>query len=76
MLKLPGLLRDLNGADVVDYTFVGPEDDPVYIDWDGIKLEAAVFKDILEPLGDAKVPGTYINKYYSGNERLISKRAG
>ncbi|NLV62377.1 MAG: beta-galactosidase [Clostridiaceae bacterium] len=76
MLKLPGLLCDLSGADVVDYTFVGPEDDPVYIDWDGIKLEAAVYNDILEPLGDALVLGTYINNYYSGKAGLIGKKSG
>lgn len=76
MLKLPGLLRDICGADVVEYTFVNSEDAPVYIDWDGIKLEAAVFNDILEPLGDAQVLGTYTNSYYSGKAGLICKKAG
>lgn len=76
MLKLPGLLRDLSGADVVDYTFVSPVDDPVYVDWDGIKLEAAVFNDILEPLEDAQVLGTYTNNYYAGKAGLIGRKVG
>jgi len=76
MLKLPGLLRDLSGADVVDYTFISPADDPVYINWAGIKLEAAVFNDVLEPLGDAQVLGTYTNNYYSGKAGLIGRKVG
>ncbi len=76
MLKLPGLLRDLSGADVIDYTFVSPADDPVYVDWDGIKLEAAVFNDILEPLEDAQVLGTYTSNYYTGKAGLIGRKLG
>lgn len=76
MKKLPGLLQELSGADVVDSTFVGPADETTYIDWDGTKIEAAVYNDILEPLGDAEVIGTYTNQYYEGKAGIIRKNAG
>ncbi|MGB8451434.1 MAG: beta-galactosidase trimerization domain-containing protein [Anaerocolumna sp.] len=77
MLKLPGLLQPLSGTDVTEYSFVAPDDGTVYIDWDGTKVEAAVFNDLLQPLGDnAKVLGTYISNYYAGCPGLIENTYG
>jgi len=76
MLEMPGLLRELSGTDVVDFTFVSPDEAPVYIDWNGNRLEAAVFNDILEPIGDARVLGTYANSYCSGKAGLIVNTVG
>jgi len=76
MLNLPGLLQELSGTDVVDYTFVGPADDVSYVDWDGIRIEAVVFNDILEPLEGAEVLGTFTNNYYEGKAGLIRKKTG
>ena len=56
MSKLPGLLAPLTGTDIPEYTFVSPADGTVYADWDGTRIEAAVFNDLLAPLTeDAKV---------------------
>jgi beta-galactosidase len=76
MAKLPGLLRDMSGTDVVDYTFIAPDDDRVTVDWDGDELEAAVFVDVLEPLGNAKVLGTYRQNYYAGKAGLVCSEYG
>ena len=76
MLKLPGLLQKLSGTDVIDYTFVGPADDVSYVDWEGTKIEAAVFNDILEPIDDAEVLGTYTDNYYKGKAGLIRQKSG
>lgn len=77
MLKLPGLLQPLSGTDVTEYSFIAPDDGTVYIDWDGTKVEAAVFNDLLQPLGEhAKVLGTYISNYYAGCGGLILNSFG
>ncbi|WP_246240515.1 beta-galactosidase trimerization domain-containing protein [Anaerocolumna sedimenticola] len=77
MLKLPGLLQPLTGVDVTEYSFIAPDEGKVYIDWDGVKVEAAVFNDLLQPLGaDAKTVGTYISSYYKGCPGLIENRYG
>lgn len=77
MLHLPGLVQNLSGTDVVDYTFVGPADEIQYIDWEGEKLEAAVFNDILAPLAkEAEVLGSYENNYYKGEPGLIKNGYG
>ena len=47
------------------------------IDWDGTKLEAAVFNDQLAAVGEqAKVLGTYENCYYAGEPGLIRNTYG
>lgn len=77
MDRLPGLLAKISGTDIPEYTRVNPDDEPVYIDWDGIRLEAAVFNDQLEPLtADAQVLGRYENCYYAGSPGLICNVLG
>lgn len=48
MLPQPGLLVELTGSDVRDFTFASPAEPPVYADWDGHKMEMPVFNDIME----------------------------
>ena len=77
MDRLPGLFAKMSGTDIPEYTRVNPDDEPVYIDWDGIRLEAAVFNDQLEPLtADAQVLGRYENCYYAGTPGLICNALG
>lgn len=77
MDRLPGLFAKMSGTDIPEYTRVNPDDEPVYIDWDGIRLEAAVFNDQLEPLtADAQVLGRYENCYYAGSPGLICNVLG
>lgn len=76
MEKLPGLLRDFCGADVVDYTFKGPKDEPSMADWDGTPVEVSVFNDILEPLPGGQVLARYTKDYYAGAAALIEKNVG
>jgi beta-galactosidase len=76
MHKLPGLLQKLSGADVVEHTFVAPDEGKVTVNWDGTVFEAPVFNDILEALGSAKIVGTYTNSYYAGKGALVSNSFG
>ncbi len=74
---LPGLATKLTGTDVQEYSFVAPDEGKVMADWDGVKVEAAVFNDLLAPVGEnAKVLASYISSYYAGTPALIGNRFG
>lgn len=74
---LPGLASKVTGTDIPEYSFVSPEDKHVYVDWDGEKVEAAIFNDILAPVCEsAEVLGTYTNSYYAGEPALIRNSFG
>lgn len=74
---LPGLAAKVTGTDIPEYSFVSPEDGHVYAEWDGEKIEAAIFNDLLTPAGEqAEVLGTYADSYYAGTPALIRNRFG
>ncbi len=77
MEKLPGKAASLTGTDIPEYSFVAPDDGKVMADWDGTKLEAAVFNDLLEPVGEhAEVLASYASSYYAGTPALIRNPYG
>jgi beta-galactosidase len=76
MHKLPGLLQKLSGADVIEHTFVAPDEGKITVNWDGTMFEAPVFNDLLEALGSAKIVGTYTNSYYAGKGALVRNSFG
>jgi len=77
MEKLPVHLRALSDTDIPEYTFVGPADEMSMVEWNGKKLPAAVFNDILAPLSDAsEVLGRYTTDYYAGEPGLICNKVG
>ena len=77
MDKLPGLLAEVTGTDIPEYSFIAPDAGTVTIDWDGTTLEASVFADLLESVGDnAEVVGTYTADYYAGSGALVCNQYG
>ncbi len=76
MLKLPGLLCELAGTDIPEYSYVAPDDETPYAIWNGKKLTMATFNDLLAPVCGGKVEATYQNAYYEGTPALISKETG
>lgn len=74
--KLPGLLTELTGTDIPEYTFIAPDAGTVTIDWDGAQLEAAVFVDQLEPLYGGVLEASYTADYYAGAGALVSNTQG
>jgi beta-galactosidase len=76
MVKLPGLLQKLSGADVTEYTFVAPDDGKIMVDWEGTAFEAPVFNDIVEALKGAEIAGTYTNGCYAGKGALVRNSFG
>lgn len=76
MDKLPGVLSELTGTDVPEYSFIAPDAGAVTVDWEGTQLTANVFADQLEAVGDAKVVGTYTSDYYAGAGALVCRMLG
>lgn len=77
MTKMPGLAAELAGITVSDFTFVGPNDDEVYVDFMGTKLEAPIFNDVLNITSEnTNVLGTYLGNYYVGQPALTEHPYG
>lgn len=77
MTPMPGLLASLTQTDVKEYTFVGPADDAVNMDWNGKSVETGIFNDILAIAGsDARVLAKYSSNYYEGLPALTETAAG
>lgn len=74
---LPGLAAKVTGTDIPEYSFVAPDDGHVMAEWDGEVFEAAVFNDLLAPVGEhAEVLAKYVSSYYAGTPALIKNRFG
>lgn len=74
---LPGLAAPLTGTDIPEYSFVAPDEGRVTVEWGGQKMEAAVFNDLLAPMGgNAEVLAVYADSYYAGTPALIRNRFG
>ena len=74
---LPGLAAGLTGTDIPEYSFVAPDDGKVMAEWDGQLTEAAVFNDLLAPVGEnAEILAAYADSYYARTPALIRNRFG
>lgn len=77
MSLLPGLAAKVTGTDIPEYSLVAPDDGKIMVDWDGTLIEAAVFNDLLEAVGEnAKVVGRYASSYYKGTPALVKNTYG
>lgn len=76
MMPQPGLLAELTGSDVIDFTFCSPAEEMVFAEWKGKKIEAPIFNDVLKPIGGAKVLANYGNSYYQGEAALTENSIG
>ena len=77
MLTLPGLAANLTGTDIPEYSFIAPDEVPVYADWDGDLLEIGVFMDMLACADEAaEACATYQNGTFSGAPALIHHTYG
>lgn len=74
MDKLPGLLTELTGTDVHEYTFIAPDEENVTIDWNGRRLHASIFTDLLDVFGSGEVCATYTSNYYKGTPAIICNK--
>lgn len=76
MMPQPGLLKELTGSDVKDFTFTSSAEEEVYAIWNKEKMEMPVFNDIMDASEDARVLASYENSYYKGEAALIEHSVG
>ena len=77
MMPMPGHLAKLTGTGVREFTYVGPMDGQVTMDWDGCSLDTGIFNDVLEcEAPDARVLASYSANYYEGAPALTERRVG
>lgn len=77
MDRLPGLLALLTGTDIPEYSLIAPDAGKVMVDWEGTVFEAAVFTDLLEPIGEsAEQKAIYTSDYYAGTCALVCNSYG
>lgn len=81
MTPAPGLLTELAGIDVTDFTFIGPADqnraNTIKGNADIPDLAASVFVDIMQTTDEeTEVLGCYAEDYYQGQPALVKKAYG
>ena len=77
MAPMPGLLADLTGTAVEEFTFVGAVAGTVCTEWNPRQLDTGIFNDILETVSeDVKVLARYPSNYYEGKPALTERLAG
>lgn len=76
MMPQPGYMQKLTATDVSEYTFASPAEEEPYAIWNGEKLDAPVFNDVLTPLEGTKVLARYATSYYAGEAALTENRLG
>lgn len=76
MLPQPGLLQELTGTDIRDFTFASPAEEAVYANWGEERLEMPLFNEILTPLEGAEVLARYAGSYYAGEAALMEHKLG
>lgn len=74
--KLPGLLQNLTGADVLEYSFIPPDDEVIEVEWNGRKFTAAVFVDELEAIGSGNVEAKFKGGSFDGCGAIVKNKFG
>ena len=69
-------MKEITGSTVEEFTFVGPGDDDVFMNWIGKETETGIFNDVLKAGPEAKVLASYTSNYYQGRPALIENLAG
>ena len=76
MAPMPGLLSDITGTTVEDFTFQTPAEPIVHARWGNNTLETPVFHDILHAHGNATVLARYDSSFYKGQPALVENHVG
>lgn len=76
MLPQPGLLQELTGTDVRDFTFTNGSEADTYAIWNDTSIDTPMFNDILTPLPGTTVLASYANSYYATEAALTEHSVG
>ena len=75
MAELPGLLENLCGVTVEEFTMVCLDNEKSMANFKGTPIEMPLFNDILKVTGDnAKVLANYTEGYYNGKPAIVENR--
>ncbi|MDD3278304.1 MAG: beta-galactosidase [Lachnospiraceae bacterium] len=72
----PGLLAELTGTDVPEWTFTSLAEPPVFGSFGEEKMEAPIFNDLMKAGTDVKVLATYDATFYAGTPMLTEHAYG
>ena len=76
MRPMPGLLSELTGTMVEEYTFRSPAEEAAEADWDGRKLVVDCFMESLLPFDGTQVLACYTTSYLKGVPGLTCRSLG
>lgn len=80
MKPLPGVLSDLCGTVVQDFTWIGGSESPANICWEGVSdlvVPTKGFNEVLTPVSsDVEVLARYVSGYYSGTPACVQRKVG
>ncbi len=77
MQPQPGLLAEISGTTVEDFSFACPGEDPITaVTKDGETFEMPVFNDVLAAGEGTNVLATYQNGYFAGKPAVTEHRVG
>ena len=84
MTAQPGLLAELTGSAVKEFTYTHAMEEPVWADFGGKRMEMPMYNDIMEiakgsdgeDVEGAKVLAAFGSSYYAGKAALIEKQTG
>ncbi|MCR4588116.1 MAG: beta-galactosidase [Lachnospiraceae bacterium] len=74
--NLPGLLADLSGADVKEFTLLPPDEQDITVQTGEGSLPAKGFADRLSAEGEGSILGTYANTYFAGDGAIVEHKVG
>jgi beta-galactosidase len=74
MMPQPGLLQELTGTDVREFTFASPNEAPVVMNWNGQEFVVPVFHDVLDLLEGTRCLATYTGSFYAGRAALAERQ--
>ncbi len=76
MQPMPGLMRELTGTTVEEYTFRSPAEEMAEAEWDGKKLHVDCFMESLKALEGTDVLARYTSSYLKGEPVVTERRLG
>lgn len=77
MLPFPGVLRELAGLEVIDFTMVRDTASTMTFQATGKTVEAPTFNEVIRPISDrAEVLARYDRDYYAGEPAIVKVPVG
>lgn len=72
----PGLLAELTGTDVTEWSFTSPAEPPMFGNFAGEQMEAPIFNDIMKVDEGVEVLASYEGSFYKGTPMLTKRILG